>query len=317
MGRHERAFRAMGSDCRVVVVHDENLDPEALLDGAQDEVERLEQAWSRFRSTSELCALDDRGGLTTVVGRDTFEVLELALAAWTATEGRFDPTVRDALEGAGYTRSFDELSQDTGPVGPRPSTIAPTSGCGAIRLDHGNSSVTLPPGIRLDLGGLGKGRAADLIAGWLLAEGAEGVCVDLGGDVRVAGRPPLGPTWPIAVDDPFRPGRQLAVLDLVDGAVATSSCLRRRWPTTAGDDAHHLIDPSTGRPSTSDLVAVTVIAGGAVWADVYAKAALIAGPAEGVALLAEADLSALLVTSDGDLLTAGSVDRFLRPAPSS
>jgi thiamine biosynthesis lipoprotein len=316
MARHEREFRAMGSDCRVVVVHDDARDPEVLLDGARDEVERLEQAWSRFRPTSELSALDARGGLTTVVSSDTFEILELALAAWAATEGRFDPTVRDALEGAGYSRSFDELSRVPGPVGPRTSTIAPSSGCGAIRLDQGHRSVTLPPGLRIDLGGLGKGRAADLVAGWLLAAGAEGVCVDLGGDVRVAGRPPLGPTWPIAVDEPFRPGSQLAVLDLVDGAVATSSCLRRRWATTAGGDAHHLIDPATGLPSTSDLATVTVVAGEAVWADVYAKAALIAGSADGVALLAEADLSALLVTSDGDLLTAGPIDRFLRPSTS-
>ena len=95
--------------------------------------------------------------------------------------------------------------------------------------------------------------------------------------------------------------------------MAASSRLRRRWTTGAGP-AHHLIDPATGAPSTSALVAVTVLAADAVWAEVFAKAALLAGDAAGIALLAQADLAALLVTEDATVLTAGPIDRFLRPS---
>jgi len=308
----ESTFTAVGSQCRIVVVHCD--DPGPLLEEGRVLVEQLEAAWSRFRPTSELRALDDRGGLATPLTAPTYAVMELALAAWVATGGRFDPTVRDAVERAGYDRSFEELDLGAVRVG---AASGPAPGCAGVILDPHSRSVTLPTGVRLDLGGIGKGRMADLVHARLLALGAAGACVDLGGDVRVGGEAPQGSTWPIAIDAPFDPGSTIGVLDLVDGAVATSSRLRRRWIGPDGVHAHHIIDPSTGAPSASEIVAATVVAGEAAWAEAYAKAVLVAGVAEGVALVAEADLAAVIVTEGGDVLTAGPADRFLRPTVSA
>ena len=113
----------------------------------------------------------------------------------------------------------------------------------------------------------------DKVVADLIGAGAAGACVNLGGDLRVAGRAPEGGDSTIAIEDPWSCD---AVVDvgIRDGAVATSSTQRRRW-TLDGVPRHHLIDPATGEPSTSDLVAVTVIAGAGWTAEVLAKAALL------------------------------------------
>lgn len=320
----ERSFRALGSDCRVVVVPDgPQVDGDGLIDLAVAGIEIDEQRWSRFRADSELSRLNEARSLP--VSPETVELVGLALAAHRHTGGLVDPTVLPALEAAGYRRSFDEIpapapdDRPVPPAGPPLGSTAPhapqavpSPGPGGIDLDPDRAWIGLPPGVHLDLGGIAKGHIADRTCAALLAAGAAGACVDLGGDVRVAGRPPSGDAWAIAVADPWDDDADLAVVDLATGAVATSSRLRRRWATTAGP-AHHLIDPATGAPSASTLVAVTVLAADACWAEVYAKAALLAGDADGVALLADADLAGLLVTEAGAVLTAGPIDRFLRP----
>ena len=309
-----RALRALGSECRLTVVLGDHDDPDSALGEAVRHLEHLEQSWSRFRPDSELSVLNRAGGVPVVVTEETYSVIAMAVQAGELTEGRFDATLLDALEAAGYDRSFELLDPAAKPGREEQGTgVAGSRGARPrVGLDAASRTVTLAEGVRIDLGGIGKGRAADLVSDRLLALGALGVCVDLGGDVRVAGSPPEGLAWPISVADPAGADVDLAVVDLLDGGVATSSRLRRRWAGADGRDAHHLIDPATGRPARSDLVAVTVLAATTAWADVYAKAALLAGSAEGVAMIAEAGLSALLVTADGHVLTAGAIDRHLR-----
>ena len=310
-----RALRALGSECRLTVVVGDHDDPDSAFGEAVSHLEHLEQSWSRFRPDSELSVLNRAGGVPVVVTEETFSVVAMAVQAGELTEGRFDVTVLDALEAAGYDRSFEFLDPVADPGRRSRGRVWWVLG------SCGNGSGSMPllgpspsrEGVRIDLGGIGKGRAADLVCDRLLGLGALGVCVDLGGDVRVAGSPPEGLAWPVSVADPAGADVDLAVVDLLDGGVATSSRLRRRWSGADGREAHHLIDPATGRPARSDLVAVTVLAATTAWADVYAKAALLAGSAEGVAMIAEAGLSALLVTADGEVLTAGAIDRHLRP----
>ena len=102
--------------------------------------------------------------------------------------------------------------------------------------------------------------------------------VNCGGDVFASGMPPDDIGWRVGVADPFAPDDDLAVLRVRDRGVATSSSVKRRWKV--GDRfVHHLIDPRTGNPSTSDAVQVTVVAPTATEADVHAKVALLSGAA--------------------------------------
>lgn len=262
---------------------------------ARRRVAELEARWSRFRPDSDVSRLNGAAGRAVAVHPETLELLDTARTWWQVTGGRFDPTVADALVAAGYDR---DRATGHGPIG----TGTPAPGLADLLVDRRTSTAALPEGVRIDLGGIGKGRAADLLAAELghLDHGL----VDLGGDLRVWGGAPEGHGWPVAVDD-LRDGSQLALLGLADGAVTTSSTLVRRWHD--GDrHAHHLIDPRTGQPVDGEVVSVTVVAGRAAPAEVLAKAAIVTGTVDdAVALLAEHGVAALVVPADGPVAAVG------------
>jgi thiamine biosynthesis lipoprotein len=226
-----------------------------------------------------------RAGEPVDVSAVTADLVALAVEKWRATEGWFDPTILPSLMAAGYDRSFDE-----GLEGPEPAETTAAPGCEGIVVAAG--TVLVPAGVALDLGGIGKGRAADLVIDELADAGVQGACVNLGGDLRAVGQAPDGASgWGIAIDDPLDPTRSLVTIGLAQGALATSSIAKRRWARRDGTVAHHLIDPRTGRPSSSDVVSATVIADTAVDAEVLAKVAVMRGnaPVAAPALLAHAD----------------------------
>lgn len=290
-GIRERHFRAMGGDAHVVVV---GARPD-LLDLAAGHLERLEERWSRFRHDSEVSVLGQRAGRAVAVSADTALLVGLAIEGWRRTAGRFDPTLLAAVRAAGYTTTFDELSLDAPPRLPTPEP-APDA-CGRIRLDAAAGTVILPPGTGFDAGGVGKGLAADLMLAALLEAGADGACVGVAGDVRVGGAPPDGHAWRVALPAAVG-GGQVAV---GGGALATSSRLVRTWPT-AGGTAHHLIDAATAHPARVPTTTATVVAGSAWEADVLATAALLAGPAEGLKLLARHHAEGRWADADGHIV---------------
>ena len=163
-------------------------------------------------------------------------------------------------------------------------------------------TVTLPPGTRLDLGGIAKGYAADLLCAQLRAAGAAGACVNIGGDLRVSGTAPHGGPWTIAVPHPH--GGQAATLLLTEGAAATGP-LRRAWQAD-GRPAHHLIDPRTSQPARTTILQVTVVAAEAWRAEAAAKAAFLAGFPDALPLTTRLRAEALVIDQHGDIhLTAG------------
>jgi FAD:protein FMN transferase len=306
--RHQRRW-AMGSDAHVLVVTDPDAhaaDVARFLTGAWAHIDRLEGRWSRFRPGSEVNALNRRSGAPVVVSADTFTLVSHAVAAWRLTGGRFDPTVGTALAALGYDRDFADMARVT--ACSRADDARPAPGLAGIDFDPERRTVTLPAGVSFDPGGIGKGLAADLVADALLDAGAIGALVNLGGDLRAAGEPPDGEGWPISVPDPVRSGRELARLSLPHGAVATSSRLRRRWQTSAGP-AHHLIDPTTGRPATGGTVAVTVVADRAWRAEALTKALFLGGPDD---LDRHPDVHAIVVTPDGHRHVSPTLEATLR-----
>ncbi len=259
----------MGADVHVAVVGGEGPGP----DVAIARIRELESRWSRFLPDSELNRLNAAQGSPCVVSVETARAIARSVEAWEFTGGAFDPTVDVAS--IGYDRDFAALSHlhrhSTAPVIPRPAT-----GCRGVE-QIGGRVIRLPPGTTLDLGGIGKGLAADLVAEEMLAAGAAGISVNIGGDVRVAGFPPDGSGgWVVGID--LDPERDVTLqVALADGGVATSSRLRRRWNTTEGDQ-HHLLDPSTGRPARAGWTAVSIVAREAWLAEVLTKLVFLTGP---------------------------------------
>lgn len=284
----ETRFRAMGTDVHVALVGGT---PD-LVHLAEQRIHELELRWSRFLDTSEISCLNRALGRPVIVSADTFTLVSRAVTAWQATGGRFDPTVGAALADHGYDRDFADVART---ISPAAGSVRPAPGLADIELIADINAITLPDGVTIDPGGIGKGLAADLTAELLLASGADGALVNLGGDLRALGRGPSSEGWAVTVDDPIHTGHELLRLAISEGAVATSSRLLRRWQTTEGE-AHHLIDPSTGQPAQTDVVAVTVVAGEAWWAEALTKTLFLAGLA---GLHEINDLHAVVVTADG------------------
>jgi FAD:protein FMN transferase len=178
-------------------------------------------------------------------------------------------------------------------------------------VDAARSTVTLPAGVGFDPGGIGKGLAADLLVGELLARGAVGACANLGGDLRVDGDAPGGGPWVVDVGHPLR-REPAATVGLRRGAVATSSRTRRAWGPRR--DRHHLIDPATGRPARTGVAAATVVAAEGWQAEVLAKAAFLAGLPEGLRLLESTGTDGLLVDDQGTPHPSAGFGRFTRRA---
>lgn len=291
---HEHRFRAMNTDVGVWLWSDSAL-AETHLARAQATFAQVEAELSRFRPNSGLSRLNAAAnGRPQPVSPLLQTVLAAALHAAEDSDGLFDPTILAALQQAGYDRSFDLLV--AGPDDGAPAAVQPAASHGwrQVRLDGTAGTVQLPAGLGIDLGGIGKGWTVDQVAQELAPWGA--ALVDAGGDIR-ATAPPGGEPWPVAVQDPFDDSRDLLVISLAGGAMATSSVGRRRW-LVGGQAMHHLIDPRTGRPAESDLHTVTVLAPTAVEAEIAAKVALMLGRDGARRLLDRRSLPAILVGAD-------------------
>jgi thiamine biosynthesis lipoprotein len=218
--------------------------------------EEQEVIFSRFRPDSLLSRLN-RGEAVESVRFS--RACRLAVEAFEAMGGLFNPMVLPALRAAGYRDSTGSGEA----LGPAPSP----RDC----LDILRDEVRLLQG-QLDLGGIVKGWTVDLAAG--LLESAPAALVNAGGDLRCHGHEPgVEGGWGLDVEVE-RARKERRVLR---GGVATSSTLLRRWEDASGRRAHHLIDPRTGLPAESGLSQVTV-SGPETWlAEVLAKATLIGG----------------------------------------
>jgi FAD:protein FMN transferase len=285
--RVDESFHALGSTVRIAAVAP---GARGLLVRARDELRAFEACASRFRPDSELCALNADPRAVVPASARLREAVAAALWAADRSGGLVDPCLLDELEEAGYRHSFVAGAESRGseagrcgssavaggaapaacsPGVARPARPHPAARWRDVRVDHGRGTIARPPGLRLDLGGSGKGHAADLVAR-LLSPAAEWV-VDAGGDVRVGGSHPLLVAHPLG-------GEPAARLQLADGAAATSSVVRRAWRSAGGGHAHHLLDPASGRPACTGLISVTALAPTTLEAETLAKAALLSGP---------------------------------------
>ena len=218
------------------------------------------------------------------------------------SRGLVDPTLLGALRRAGYGESRahirpPSLSRGLGSAPPRrPARPDPAARWRAVVVDDRAGAIRRPPGLELDLGGSVKGWAADGLAARLERHGR--CAVDCGGDVRVvAGR---GAPWEVRVRHPVT-GAVAHTLRICAGGVATSGIDARLWERQDGEYAHHLIDPATGVPAWTGLVAATALAPTALEAEALAKAALLSGPAAGRRLL-RARFGGVLVRDDGTVV---------------
>jgi len=309
-------FRAMGCAARAIIDNDEIASQTALAQ-VPAWFDDHEDVLSRFRPSSELCALNAQAGSGqwVEVSDTLWQVLAAAMRAVDLSGGLVVPTLLPAMNFIGYDRSFDALKtmpSVTMRVGPPPTLIDAHT----IERDGRKRAVRLPAGAQLDFGGIAKGWAAQQVAERLSAYGP--ALVDVGGDIAVSGPRAEDTAWPIGVANPFDSEHEseVAILALRIGSVATSGRDVRHWRTNAGQNLHHLIDPRTGWPAETDVVCATVVAEAGWVAEAGAKAALILGSAAGLAWLEAHSpqiAGGLLVLADGQICTTSQWDTLLWP----
>jgi len=293
-------WNAIGTTIRLVVTDGTQLG--AAHEILADDLAALDAACSRFRADSELMRLDASAGQPTMVSPLLAEAIRAALRGALLTDGDVDPTVGRAMESIGYDRDFASVPAQGGALR---ISVRHVPQWRQIELDDAAGLLTVPVGVRLDLGATAKAWAADRSAERIARQLSCGVLVSLGGDIAVAGEVPPG-GWSIRVQDvtgdPFTPAEGPAGLIAIrEGGLATSSTSARRWQR-GGDLMHHILDPRTGSPADSDWRTVSVAAGSALDANIASTAAIIRGR-RATAWLAKLGLPARLVAIDGSVTT--------------
>ncbi|MCX4095803.1 FAD:protein FMN transferase [Nocardia sp. alder85J] len=260
-------WQVWGTSARLVVT-----DPAALT-AARSLIEghlyAVGLACSRFRDDSEIRALATAGGRPVRISPLLADHLRVALAVARDTGGDVDPTVGNALLALGYDRDFTLVETSAGPI---PVAVRSRSDWSQIQLT--DTTVTVPPGVLLDLGATAKAHAADRCARLVFHRFGCGVLVSLGGDIATAGPAPEE-DWQILVQDGrAEPATRISLP--AGAALATSSTLRRRW-RRSGHLIHHIIDPRTGAAADPIWRTVSVVAGTCVTANASATAAIVRG----------------------------------------
>jgi FAD:protein FMN transferase len=293
------SFACFGSQCSVIVADGREADAATAAAMARSRLLEWHERFSRFEPGSELTRLNENPNPIVPVSPLMRRIVEAGVKAARTTGGLVDPTLVGEIERAGYASHlepdglslFDALAVAPPREPGRPSRQARWR---SIQADRRRGTVSRPPGVRVDPGGIAKGVFADELAA--LMAGFEAFVVDCGGDMRLGGT--LALRREVHVASPFD-GSVLHTFTLSAGGVATSGIGRRAWIGPDGRPGHHLLDPGSGRPAFSGVVQVTALAPTATEAEALSKAALLQGPLAGDRIL---EHGGVMVLDDGHFI---------------
>ena len=266
-GCHAASFLAMASPCEVLVQTDDAALARELGLAAAREAWRVERKFSRYRPDSALTAINLSGGEALRVDAETAALIDFAAECHRLSDGLFDVT-------SGILRrvwKFD--GSDRLPEAAAVEKLLPF--IGFHRLTWRSPTITLPRGMELDFGGIGKEYAVDRALGIVSAMFNGAVLVNFGGDLA-ASRMPCDAPWRVAIERPDREREARMLLDLSQGALATSGDTRR-FLIRDGRRYGHILDPRTGWPIRDAPRSVTVAAATCTEAGLLASLAILQG----------------------------------------
>lgn len=298
-------FECFGGRCSVRVA-DEDADASAsAVRQARLALLDAHRTLSRFDPDSELSRLNRDPRPVVPASPLLRRVVAAALATGLRSGGLVDATLVDEIEAAGYDRQLTFGKALIGPETPpaAPAAPSPRADWRSLAVDERACTVSRPPGVRIDPGGIAKGLLADLI-GQSLSD-FDSYAVDCCGDIRIGGSG--GRPRTVLVDDPAG-GEPLLELRIAAGAVATSGTTRRAWTGPAGEPAHQILDPASGRPAFTGVVQITALAPSGLLAETFAKSALLAGAERAASLL---PYGGVVVETGGEVQVADPIGAVL------
>lgn len=264
-------YSAMASPCELLFEIDAGNENEilALATVGYQEVKRIEQKFSRYRDDNIVYKINHAMGKPVEVDAETARMIDYAAQLFQLSNGLFDIT-------SGVLRRewrFD--GSDNIPSRKAIKAILPLIGWNKVQWK--NPFITLPTGMEIDFGGIGKEYAVDRTVQLLRARTTKNFVVNYGGDLYASGPQANGKGWMVGLDDPAHTGEHtLATLELNFGAVATSGDARR-FLLKDGKRYSHILNPRTGWPVTDAPHGVTVIAPTCTEAGMLATFAMLQG----------------------------------------
>jgi len=288
----QHAFTAMASPC---CFHLPESTPAALISAMEGEVRRIEQKYSRYRDDSVLSKINQSAGIQPVeVDNETLWLLQYAQACFEQSEGLFDVT-------SGILRRAWDFKAGVLPSATQLEDIRRHIGLDLI--DISNHCVTLPAGMEIDFGGIGKEYAADAAAGLARRGGITSGIIDLGGDLHILGPKADGSPWMLGVRNPRAPEEAIASLPVYQGGMASSGDYERYFEQN-GERYCHILNPRTGYP-VSCWASVTVLAPSCLLAGTLSTIAMLKEES-GENWLREQEVSALLIHPDQSIVALTS-----------
>lgn len=277
---------------------------EAALKLSEDRIKELESLWSVTDKNSEIYRVNQSGGVPIEVCEETADILQFALDMSNQTNGLLDPTISPAVTAWGFISGDYHI-----PTENELTDLLQYIDYEKVLLEE--NFVTLPDGMQLDLGAVGKGYTGDMIAELLKDQGVTSALLNIGGNIQMVGRKPDGSRWRLGIQNPFGEG-SVGVLEYEDGAVVTSGNYERYFIGEDGKQYGHIIDPSTGYPAESGLASVSIIAKEGKLCDALSTAIYVMGLEEATEYWQEnSSFEMLLITDENEIyLTEGIKNNF-------
>lgn len=274
-----------------------------LIDQSESLIASLESLVSVTDTGSELYAINQTGS-GTLTGKAS-SLMEQALEICRRTDGALDLSIYPIVRAWGFTTGSYQVPDEA-----EIQALLPLVDYRKIQYDATDGDVTLPVGMKIDLGSVAKGYAGQLVAQMLREHGVQSALLNLGGNVQTVGAKPDGSPWQIGIKDPQGEDAMM-VLSVEDQAVVTSGGYERYFEQD-GQTYWHIMDPSTGHPADSGLISVTIVGDEGVVCDGLSTALFVMGLEKAADLWAQSgDFEAVFVTASGEVyITEGLRDRF-------
>jgi thiamine biosynthesis lipoprotein len=300
----DRSFAAMGSSLRVAIWTTDEAAAIAAAERVKQEFDRIEALLSVWKPGSDVVRMNQAAGMRPVrVDQDTIAVLESARDASVRTLGKFDITFGALADVWKFDHDQDNRVPSTTEIAGR----LPLVDYRRVIVDRSAGTAYIEQkGMRVHLGGIGKGYAVDRAVEMLRASGFSDFMVQFGGDLYVSGQPGDGP-WRLGINDPRGvPNDSFATLEVRDATFSTSGDYERFFIAN-GVRYHHLLDPDTGQPARGNR-SVTIVAASAMRADALSTGVFIMGAHQGMALIERLpDVEAVIVSADNEVLISSGL----------
>ena len=304
-----RAQMHMGTLVKITAVAKSESIAQAAATAGFAEIHRLEELLSTWIPTSELSRVNTSAGVSPVaVSPETMAVVQGAIQIAEMTGGGFNIAIGPAVD------AWNVSEGRRIPAGSELEALRPLVDLHAVHPDARVRTIFLEKaGMRIDVGGIGKGYAADQAVAMMKKAGALAGIVALSGDIKTFGQLPGGRKFPVGIQDPRKEGEVLAFFDLEDEAISTAGDYEQFFERD-GVRYHHILDPHTLQPARR-CQSVTVIAREGIWADGLDTGIFVMGAELGMQLVeALPDVEAIIVDHEGSVhVSSGLRGRIRKP----